>query len=501
MLTLDLQMRDAPIGLMDPRDLVMVKECHAEMNGAIFREVFGEDMHVATLVNRCEHAADQLFGGVGKCWFLREAFRGRERYFITADGMLKFSLAFCGIEGFLIVEHMQCAIGKMMKIDFCVSHQLGHLRFAIHAQPQHDLAVIARARRKAVQQKQRTPAQHMNIGAWSQHEGRIFLKHPFPEFGEDVRIGPRLGVRIAELTAIGEGAFVRGLALPLDDGNAVAAPCKLVGACYAQHPRTQNTDFHFRDSLIESFSTEKFSAMTRLVARKGYPVDIENIVILTGAGISAESGLATFRASDGLWCGHRVEDVATPEAYERNPALVQEFYNTRRAQLKEVEPNAAHHALAKLAANWRGNLLLVTQNVDDLHDRAHATITPASGFRLIHMHGELKKARCRISEEVSDCDGDLSADGILRPHIVWFGEMPLEMDNIDRALRNCDLFVSIGTSGNVYPAAGFVAQARFAGAHTLEMNLEPSLTRSQFAEARHGKATELVPKWVEEMLR
>ncbi len=230
-------------------------------------------------------------------------------------------------------------------------------------------------------------------------------------------------------------------------------------------------------------------------------MDTENIVILTGAGISAESGLATFRGSDGLWCGHRIEEVATPEAYARNPALVQEFYNMRRAQLKEVEPNAAHHALARLAAEWKGKLLLVTQNVDDLHDRAHAAQPPHAGFELIHMHGELKKARCRISGEIRVCDGDLSADGLLRPHIVWFGEMPLSMDRIERALTRCDLFVSIGTSGNVYPAAGFVAQARYAGAHTLEMNLEPSLTRSQFAEARHGKATELVPAWVEEMLR
>lgn len=229
-------------------------------------------------------------------------------------------------------------------------------------------------------------------------------------------------------------------------------------------------------------------------------MDIENIVILTGAGISAESGLATFRGADGLWCGHRVEDVATPEAYARDPALVQDFYNLRRRQLTEVQPNAAHLALAKLAAHWQGNCLLVTQNVDDLHDRAHEQQRPGNGFRLIHMHGELKKARCRVSGKVSGCHADLSVDGTLRPHIVWFGEMPLEMDVIQHALRNCDLFVSIGTSGNVYPAAGFVAEANFAGAHTLELNLEPSLTRSHFAEARHGKASELVPAWVEEML-
>ena len=229
-------------------------------------------------------------------------------------------------------------------------------------------------------------------------------------------------------------------------------------------------------------------------------MDIENIVILTGAGISAESGLATFRGSDGLWCGHRVEDVATPEAYARNPALVQEFYNQRRAQLKEVEPNAAHRAIARLAAHWPGKLMLVTQNVDDLHDRAHAGVAPAGQFELIHMHGELKKARCRISGEISACEGDLSADGLLRPHIVWFGEMPLAMERIGYALKHCDLFVSIGTSGNVYPAAGFVREAAFAGARTLEINLEPSLTRSHFDEARHGMASLLVPQWVDEML-
>lgn len=230
-------------------------------------------------------------------------------------------------------------------------------------------------------------------------------------------------------------------------------------------------------------------------------MDIENIVVLTGAGISAESGLATFRSADGLWCGHRVEDVATPEAYERNPALVQEFYNIRRQQLREVEPNAAHHALARLAAQWPGKFLLVTQNVDDLHGRALSATQPAKGFRLIHMHGELKKARCRLSGEVSECDRDLEASGTLRPHIVWFGEMPLMMDEIEHALRNADLFVSIGTSGNVYPAAGFVSQARYAGAETLELNLEPSLTHSNFAQTRQGPATQLVPEWVESLLR
>lgn len=230
-------------------------------------------------------------------------------------------------------------------------------------------------------------------------------------------------------------------------------------------------------------------------------MDIENIVVLTGAGISAESGLQTFRGGDGLWCGHRIEDVATPEAYARNPALVQEFYNTRRRQLAEVEPNAAHHALARLAAGWKGNFTLVTQNVDDLHGRALAEVTPGKGFRFIHMHGELKKARCNRSGTVSDCDRDLAADSHLRPHIVWFGEMPLEMDAIYRALGRADLFVAVGTSGNVYPAAGFVQEALAAGAHTLELNLEPSLVGSHFGEARYGRATQLVPAWVESLLR
>jgi NAD-dependent deacetylase len=230
-------------------------------------------------------------------------------------------------------------------------------------------------------------------------------------------------------------------------------------------------------------------------------VDIHNIVVLTGAGISAESGLATFRGADELWCGHKVEEVATPEAYAENPGLVQAFYNARRQQLREVAPNAAHHALAELAARWHGNFLLVTQNVDDLHDRALAQTMPGHGFRLLHMHGELTKARCNETGHVRECHDDLPAEGNWRPHIVWFGEMPLEMDSISRALRQADLFLSIGTSGNVYPAAGFVAQARASGAHTVELNLEPSLGMSFFAERRYGKATELVPAFVAELLQ
>ncbi len=230
-------------------------------------------------------------------------------------------------------------------------------------------------------------------------------------------------------------------------------------------------------------------------------MDIENIVVLTGAGISAESGLATFRGPDGLWCGHRVEDVCTPEAYARDPALVQRFYNERRRQLAGVQPNAAHHALARLAAGWKGNLMLVTQNVDDLHDRALAQVKPPTNFSFIHMHGELTKARCTETGAISHCGRDLSAEETLRPHIVWFGEMPLEMETIYRALGRADLFVAIGTSGNVYPAAGFVAEASHAGAHTIEINLEPSLVRSHFAETRYGKAGELVPAWVDALLR
>jgi NAD-dependent deacetylase len=230
--------------------------------------------------------------------------------------------------------------------------------------------------------------------------------------------------------------------------------------------------------------------------------DIENIVILTGAGISAESGLATFRGPDGLWEGHRVEDVATPEAYARDPVLVQRFYDARRAALDAVVPNAAHDALARLDAAWPGKLLIVTQNVDDLHERAGAK-------RLLHMHGELNSAWCRACDARMTWGGEMSGDpacpecdvaGRLRPDIVWFGEMPYEMERIDRALMDADLFVSIGTSGNVYPAAGFVQTARYVGARTLEMNLDPSLGSYLFDESRTGKAGELVPLWVEEML-
>jgi NAD-dependent deacetylase len=229
--------------------------------------------------------------------------------------------------------------------------------------------------------------------------------------------------------------------------------------------------------------------------------DIQNIVVLTGAGISAESGLATFRGPGGLWEGHRVEDVCTPEALAADPELVHRFYDDRRAALSTVEPNAAHRALARLDAAWPGRLLIVTQNVDDLHERAGTK-------RLIHMHGELLSALCAQCGDRGPWEGRLppgtacgACDSLsLRPNIVFFGEMPHEMDAIDAAIRDCDLFVSIGTSGAVYPAAGFVQTARYVGAKTLEMNLEPSLGSVYFAETRIGAAGVLVPQWSEGLM-
>mgnify|MGYP000179802515 CR=1 FL=1 len=224
------------------------------------------------------------------------------------------------------------------------------------------------------------------------------------------------------------------------------------------------------------------------------------IVILTGAGISAESGIETFRAEDGLWAQHRVEDVATPEGFARDPELVVQFYNARRAQAAEVHPNAAHKALARLEAEHPGEVVVITQNVDDLHERAGSR-------RLIHMHGQLLQSLCAACEDrrplraampttsCPKCGG-----GPLRPDVVWFGEMPYRMEEIWEALRAADLFVSIGTSGNVYPAAGFVAEARRNGAHTVELNLERSAVGNQFAEHRTGPATRVVTDWVEQLL-
>ena len=229
---------------------------------------------------------------------------------------------------------------------------------------------------------------------------------------------------------------------------------------------------------------------------------LRNIVVLTGAGISAESGLATFRGPEGLWEGHRVEDVCTPEALARDEAMVLRFYDARRAALATVEPNAAHRALARLDAEWPDELLIVTQNVDDLHERAGAK-------RLLHIHGELLSALCRACEARESFAGAMlagttcSACGArkaLRPDIVFFGEIPYEMERIERALLACDLFVSIGTSGAVYPAAGFVQIANAANAETLELNLEWSAGSALFDEARQGPAGELVPAWVESVL-
>lgn len=232
----------------------------------------------------------------------------------------------------------------------------------------------------------------------------------------------------------------------------------------------------------------------------------DNIFILTGAGISAESGLATFRDADGLWEGYPVMEVASIQAYDRNPARVLEFYNLRRAQQLNAKPNRAHVALAQLEAHWRahgGSVTICTQNVDSLHEQAGST-------RVIHMHGEINKARCHDCGDVTLADGDLSPAlgcaacgriGGMRPHIVWFGETPLEMDAIYDALATADLFVSIGTSGAVYPAAGFVSAVRRAGAPTMEMNLEPSENAEAFDLARYGKAGDVVPEWVTDMIK
>jgi NAD-dependent deacetylase len=226
------------------------------------------------------------------------------------------------------------------------------------------------------------------------------------------------------------------------------------------------------------------------------------IVVLTGAGISAESGVRTFRASDGLWEDHHVEDVATPEGFERQPSLVHRFYDTRRAHLATVAPNPAHEALARLEQAVGADLLVVTQNIDDLHERAGST-------RVLHMHGELGRARCLACDARPDAPGDLldappcpeCGERMLRPDVVWFGEMPYGLDEIDAALIGCERFVAIGTSGAVHPAAGFVLTAGAFGAATLELNLAASEITEFFDESRVGYAGELVPAWVDEVLR
>ncbi|MCV0368454.1 NAD-dependent deacylase [Filomicrobium sp.] len=228
----------------------------------------------------------------------------------------------------------------------------------------------------------------------------------------------------------------------------------------------------------------------------------QRIVILTGAGLSAESGLSTFRDKDGIWARYDYRDVATPEGFARNPSLVYDFYNQRRRDGMGVQPNAAHRALAKLEDAFPGDVVIVTQNIDGLHE--------AAGSRnLIHMHGQMAQALCALCNARSPWVEDLSADlacsacatpGGMRPDVVWFGEMPYDLDQIAAALSSCDLFISIGTSGNVYPAAGFVAAARDIGAHTVELNLEPSEGASLFAEHVHGPATEVVPAYVDKLL-
>ncbi|MBA2955268.1 NAD-dependent protein deacylase [Nocardioides sp. MAH-18] len=226
------------------------------------------------------------------------------------------------------------------------------------------------------------------------------------------------------------------------------------------------------------------------------------IVVLTGAGVSAESGVPTFRDADGLWEGHRVEDVATPEAFAHQPAVVHRFYDARRAALAGVDPNPAHRALARLEQALRDDLLVVTQNIDDLHERGGST-------RVVHMHGRLRAARCVSCDARVEWHGDLGHEppcpvcraSALRPDVVWFGEMPYDLDLIFEALDDADLFVSIGTSGAVYPAAGFVRHAAAGGARTLELNLDPSAGTHHFDEARHGAASSLVPEWVSQLLR
>lgn len=230
-----------------------------------------------------------------------------------------------------------------------------------------------------------------------------------------------------------------------------------------------------------------------------------NIFVLTGAGVSAESGLATFRDPGGLWERYSPYELATPEAFAADPGLVRRFYDWRRRQLAAVEPNPAHRALARLQRELLargGALFLCTQNVDDLHERGGST-------DVVHMHGELRKARCLACRAVSPWTGDMAgghvcpacgAPGRLRPHVVWFGEVPLAMDEIEAALARADLFVSVGTSGSVYPAAGLVAQARRCGARTLELNLERSDNARAFDEVRTGPASEIVPAWVKGVL-
>ncbi|MBP6682581.1 MAG: NAD-dependent deacylase [Halioglobus sp.] len=229
---------------------------------------------------------------------------------------------------------------------------------------------------------------------------------------------------------------------------------------------------------------------------------IDRIVVLTGAGISAESGVPTFRDPGGLWEQHDPMELATPEAFRRDPALVHRFYNARRVSLAEVAPNSAHRALARLQREFAGEVFLVTQNVDDLHERAGSR-------QVCHMHGQLRSMVCTTcgrsmpAPEEFDVFSACPACGVagsLRPDVVWFGEIPYHMDEIELQLSNCDLFVAIGTSGLVYPAAGFVQRARMCGATTVEVNIEPSDVAGLFHHQRQGPATLAVTALVEELL-
>lgn len=229
---------------------------------------------------------------------------------------------------------------------------------------------------------------------------------------------------------------------------------------------------------------------------------MDSIVILTGAGVSAESGVPTFRDSDGLWEGHSIHDVATPEAFRRNPALVHRFYNLRRAALPKCEPNPAHHAIARLQQAFPNQVCLITQNVDDLHERGGST-------NVLHMHGELRKIFCTRCNHRMEWEDSLSTDhscpackrvGSLRPDIVWFGEVPYLMNEIEEAIANTKVFVAIGTSGLVYPAAGLVDIAKSVGAHTIEFNLNETESSDRFHEVRSGLASVTVPKWVAEQI-
>ena len=250
-----------------------------------------------------------------------------------------------------------------------------------------------------------------------------------------------------------------------------------------------------------------FNLMARIWRGDIQNISMKNIVILTGAGISAESGLGTFRDKDGIWTRYRLEDLATPEGFTRNPAFVHGFYNDRRAQLKTAKAHAGHRALTRLEEALLGAdvaFTLVTQNVDNLHEQAGSR--PEN---LIHMHGELAKSRCSVCGDIAVCEEALSVEtvcgackqmGGMRPDVVWFGEVPLEMDRIEAAITGCDVFVSIGTSGDVYPAAGYVQMAKHFGAWTVELNLEPSSNADVFREASYGLASKIVPRWVDDFI-